>query len=282
MIPPEQLQVFGESLKNAREYLDLVLKPSLTQIGGMLEDTVQHWRLRNKVNLVLKTKKILESKGVTPKQLEPNIVVPLLDEAANTDDPTLSDMFANLMASELDADGAATHPSFAKTLGQLSPLDAKVLEMIDGKDEANWKDRQQKKANKQELGPQGQEYAWGEYSLTMTVRSNLKVTADVAALSIDNLRRLGLIEDFALPERDFAGAIEYDLKVTGYGIRFLLAVKRETYWRKQFEGRFEEFAKKAEATTESDPKPSKAWKEGRRKYPQPRPIQRDKNRNAHD
>jgi hypothetical protein len=250
VIPPDQSGIIAESLRAAREYLDVIVKPPLAQIGGILEDTTQYWRLRNKVNLILKTKRFLQERGITPQQLEPNIVVPLLEEASNTDDPTLADMFANLMASHLEAGHSAVHPSFAKTLGQMSPLDARILDNVDRMDEWKWLDRKERKAK----GEKEQEHVLSPISVESFAREKFNVTAEDAALSFENILRLGLVEIRQSPEMDYPMYPERDVIVSGYGIRFLLATtKKPDYWRKQFEGKREEFAKRTDEW-QADPK----------------------------
>jgi hypothetical protein len=65
-----------EAAKMARDYLDKLVAPALEEGGGIIGDTVAYWRFKNKVNLVLKAKAFLESKGIEPKQLLPKVVAP--------------------------------------------------------------------------------------------------------------------------------------------------------------------------------------------------------------
>ena len=133
----EQSQALAEGTKaalaTAKGYADIILKPPLEQIGGILSDTIGLWRLKNQVNVMLKAKKFLEAKGVSnPTKLQPDIFVPLLEQASYTEDETLSDMFARLLAANADAERSSeVHPSFAKVLGQLSSVDARVLLIMD-------------------------------------------------------------------------------------------------------------------------------------------------------
>jgi hypothetical protein len=122
---PDDMKALGDSLKAAKEYADMILKPSLSELGGLLNETVGFWRLKNRVRLLLKAKKYLEDRGINPTTVLPDVFVPLLDEGGNTEDETLSEMFAPLLAGHLDPETqAGVHPCFAKVLGQMSPLDA--------------------------------------------------------------------------------------------------------------------------------------------------------------
>jgi hypothetical protein len=97
----------------------------------LLADTVGYWRLKNRVNVLLKAKKLLEEKGIDPTKLLPDVFVPLMDEAGNTADETLADMFARLLASHLDpATQDTVHPAFAKILGQLARHDVRKAVVV--------------------------------------------------------------------------------------------------------------------------------------------------------
>src|SRR5688500_16607233 len=128
MTTPEEAQALEKSLEAAKEYADSIVKPSLQELGGMLADTCGWWRLKNRVRLLLKAKRFLKEQGIEPTTMLPDVFVPLLEEAGNTEDETLSDMFARLTAAHLDPKRQdEVHPSYSKVLGQLAPLDGKVL-----------------------------------------------------------------------------------------------------------------------------------------------------------
>ncbi len=125
---PEEIQVVGKALDAAKDYADTVIKGPLSEFGGILSDTIGSWRLKNRVRLMLNTKKWLEDRGVTPTKILPDIFVPLLEDGGNVEDRRLADMFASLLASHLDSDKQETiHPSYTKVLSQLSPLDAQMM-----------------------------------------------------------------------------------------------------------------------------------------------------------
>jgi len=238
----EESATFNKGLEAAKEYADAIVKPSLNQLGGILSDTIGYWRLKNQVNLVLKAKKFLEEQGVESSRILPDIFVPLLEEGGNTEDETLSDMFAHLLASHLNpARQKVVHPSFSKTMGQLSSLDAKILCMVDRKDEYNWKRKFDKG---QPIEDEGQAM-WSEFGLENESRKRFNVTADEANLSVTNLNRLGLCEIVILPDPDFAGMPERDVCVSTYGGRFIAASTRlGASWRHRFEGKREELGRR--------------------------------------
>lgn len=76
-----------------------------------------------------KLKHIPEDKIVEP---EPYVVVPAIQQLSySLDSEELRELYANLLASSINADTKKNvHPSFAEIIKQLSPLDARVVEMI--------------------------------------------------------------------------------------------------------------------------------------------------------
>ena len=139
---PDDLSGLAKSLEAAKDYADIIVKGPLEQIGGLLADSVGFWRLKNRVNVLLKAKEYCEERGVNPEKLLPSVFVPLIDAAGDTDDDSLQEMFAELLATSIDpARQENAHPSFAKAIGQLSPLDAHVMRVIDDKDRRNFEQR---------------------------------------------------------------------------------------------------------------------------------------------
>lgn len=120
----EEIKALEKAADVAKDYADAVVKGPLTELGGILSDTVGIWRLRNRVRLTLKTKKWLEEKGVIPSKVLPDILIPILEDGGNVEDTNLGDMFASLLASHLDPETQEkVHPSYTKVLTQLSALD---------------------------------------------------------------------------------------------------------------------------------------------------------------
>lgn len=124
-----------ESAALVRHYLDKILDAPMTAIGGMLGDKIDYWRFKNKINTILKAKKFLEEKGISPVKILPDIFVPLIEDSANVEKGELQDMFASLLTCHLDpATQMKVHPSYSKLLAQFSPLDAKIIDHLRNKE----------------------------------------------------------------------------------------------------------------------------------------------------
>jgi len=229
MIPiPTDPEAQLEIVKAGRAYADSILLQPLREIGGILADQLGHWKQMNQVRCLAKTRKYMEEKGVNPSKLLPNVFVPLIEEAGNTDDETLSDMFARLLASHLDPSSEhEVHPAFAKVLGQLSPFDSLVLKAVDDSD------RCRAKAKKEPgLGDQLQPVTNDEVVNLVKQLHPKSVTRTRIRLSLTNLERLGLCDDDALwlslaPK----GGRGNGWSTTIFGRRFLSACSEPgTYW----------------------------------------------------
>ena len=246
---PEDINGLAKSVEVAKDYADAIVLPPLQQLGGILSDTVGYWRLKNRVNFLLKIKRYLEEQGVKPTKLLPDVFVPLLDEAGNTEDETLSEMFARLGATHLDAEQAGkAHPSFAKTLGQLSPLDVRILRLIDAKDERNYEGIFERVRLKGKWEPDA---TLSRFQITDEARSMWKVTADQAHLSLMNLERLGLVAERETMQVTVAGTKVRDIHVSNYAMRLQSACSKPgTYWGQTLEGINEWMHDKTKANAE--------------------------------
>lgn len=118
-------KVIEEAAEAAREFLGKVANPALEESGGLIGDTVKFWRFKNQVNILLKAKAFLEAKGLDPKAILPKTLAPLLEAGSLETDPTLQDMWANLLASY--ARGELTIQSYPSLLKELSPMEVRIL-----------------------------------------------------------------------------------------------------------------------------------------------------------
>jgi len=121
-----------EAANTARHYLDEVLLSPLSEYGLFLKEKVSYWRFKNQVTTAIKARAFLEKKGVSVESIRGKVsaeaIVPLLEASSETGDPSLSDMFASLIAGAMSPDSAVLiHPSYGKVLNQLSALDGFII-----------------------------------------------------------------------------------------------------------------------------------------------------------
>ena len=211
---PEEMQALGKAVDVAKDYADSIVKGPLSELGGILSDTVGYWRLKNQVRLILKAKKWLEEKHIPPTKLLPDIFVPLLNDGGNVENETLSEMFASLLACHLDPEKQELiHPSYTNVLSQLSSIDAMV--MLEFRKFTSYKEAW-------ELGLRGGGL------LVPHLAEAVQISVRAAYLSCLNLERLGIVQHlgFRPPDKHpFPDIFKDDMdhqefRITEYGIAF--------------------------------------------------------------
>jgi hypothetical protein len=214
MVDPVHADTAREALAAARSYADSIVIGPLTELSGILTDTIGYWRLRNQVRLMLKAKQWLQAKGVEPTKLLPDVFVPLLQCGGEKEDEALAEMFASLLASHLDPKSQEkVHPSFPRVLSELSSLDAKTLTAF------------RSLASDRVARISGLP---GPGMPTAMVANHLHVTQHVAYLSCLNLARLGLVsllgprppEKHPLPGFLDSSPGHQEFRISEYGIAF--------------------------------------------------------------
>lgn len=170
-------EITSETLTVAKHYLDKVVDSPLKELSGFLGDKVNYWRYKNRINTVLKAKKFLEEKGIEPRRALPETVIPLIESAGDVEDDTVSDMFAGLLASHLTPETyEIVHPSYAKVISQLAPIDAQIL-----------------RAFYNTICGQGKDHK--QVGLTLqNALENSSFSEEVILLSFENLWRLGICD----------------------------------------------------------------------------------------
>lgn len=207
-------KIFEKSLELAKNYADTILKGPLSEFSGILTDTVGYWRLKNQVNLLLKTKKFLQDKGIKQTKVLPDVFVPLLQEGSNIENDSLSNMFASLLAGHIESkEQEYIHPSYSKVLSQLSSIDANILVYFR---------RFVSALEYRELGFKGPKF------IVLDIANELNISERSAYISCLNLERLGIIEhtgyrppeDHPIPNL-FEDSMEHqEFRITEYGIAF--------------------------------------------------------------
>lgn len=195
---PAEDKAIEEAAETARHYLDKILLEPLSEFGLLLKDKVSYWRFKNQVNMVEKARRFLEAKGVETKHIAgkilPESVVPLIEAGSETSDPTLSELFAGLLASSVDpATARTTHPAYAKVLNQLSPLDAVILRSLYDGIQARRRDIDAGNTPEEliEKVPPFRQLGFD----VAGIAEALKRPADEISLSFENIRRLGICDE---------------------------------------------------------------------------------------
>lgn len=165
----------AQALETVRHYLDKIVDAPLKEFGELLADQIKFWRYKNQIKMLQKSKELLEKKGISPRKARPDTVFPLIEAAGDVEDETLSDMFAGLLASHLNPDTYDTvHPSYAKVLSQLAPLDVTILSELH-----------------RFLNMRGKDYSRLGMNLQAMAKA-LGISESIVLVSFQNLWRLGI------------------------------------------------------------------------------------------
>jgi len=211
-----------EAAKTARHYLDEVLLSPLAEYGLFLKDKVSYWRFKNQVTTAIKAHTFLEKKGVSVESIKGKVsaeaIIPLLEASSETGDPSLSDMFASLIAGAMSPDSAPLiHPSYGKILNQLSSLDGFIIHEL-------YKSLQERQ-NDLDKGVEREGYnsnlplhrQFGFYEAKIS--KDLKQPIELVHISFQNLIRLGICDE----GHDFLSRANKVARVslTDYGFEFV-------------------------------------------------------------
>jgi hypothetical protein len=196
---PIEDKAVEELANTTRHYLDQILLAPLSEVGLLARDQISFWRFKNQVKMVGKAQKLIQERKLSPESVKnsvlPEQIVPLIEEGSNAADPELNDMFAKLLASAIDPKTKdLVHPSYAKIVAQLSPLEARIIKTI--YEEITQYEQQHPK------GTQGSRPGVPEgtpvYRVIGAMAENIGKRFDVSSMEVDlsfsNLRRLGICD----------------------------------------------------------------------------------------
>lgn len=115
--------------------------PLAAEVGLMMAEKAREYRMKNMVNVFMKTKKILAEAGLSEKAVPPRIFLPILDASSLEEDESLQNLWAGLLASASEESDALS-PAFVETLKQLIPQQANALndsfELWQSEERAAW------------------------------------------------------------------------------------------------------------------------------------------------
>jgi hypothetical protein len=139
-----QLGGISALARTVAELVEGLLGEPFRVAGGVLFDQLQVWQWRNRIRIMRRSRDLLAetaSTGVAP----PSFLLPLLDAAGTVDEPSLQELWAQLLAAGVRTE-EARHPMYISTLRQLSSDDAKFFEeLVRGVRRIDdWRDRDEK------------------------------------------------------------------------------------------------------------------------------------------
>jgi len=124
----------GEIIKSGAfdKLADIIQKlagPMADEIGLLMADKIKVYRVKNWVNVVKKTERILSDAHLPPNAVPPRLFLPILEASSVENDESLQGLWAGLLATASEKADTLS-PSFIETLKQLTPAEAKTFDEL--------------------------------------------------------------------------------------------------------------------------------------------------------
>lgn len=119
----------SETINKAADLVHRLTGPVCDDIGAMISDSMKPYRAKNLVNTLRKTERILREAGLSANAVPTRLLFPIVEASSIEDDETLQEMWAGLLATASQQTNSVS-PSFIETLKQLTPDDARHLEVV--------------------------------------------------------------------------------------------------------------------------------------------------------
>ncbi|MGD0267370.1 MAG: hypothetical protein ABSD47_20860 [Candidatus Methylomirabilota bacterium] len=147
----EALQAFSDLTKELRQFFLALLGPGAEETGQFLADKIRYLRFKNGLRTFQKAHELLRQVGAQPKPINLKLLVPIMDGCSLEEDDDLTSKWAGLLASA--AAGEQIPPSYAKILSELSPGEARLLNLVD-----DWNETISAVASERQDKPRGHSY----------------------------------------------------------------------------------------------------------------------------
>jgi hypothetical protein len=118
-----------EAMKPFANLLERLFGGVVDQIGGVWSDQMKVRRFERQLKLFRRVQELIEDSGIEPQLVADKIGIPLLMAAPLEDDPGLQELWACLLANAATIRGSV-EPSFVEILKQLSPQEAKLVDLF--------------------------------------------------------------------------------------------------------------------------------------------------------
>lgn len=126
----DEIDSLAEGRKVLAGLIQDVFGPGAKEMGAVIADQVRLYRWKRSVSILERAQKFAKARGVSPKQLPYNFLVPFIEKSSlSEDDDLLTTAWANLLVSA--AGGAdARHRLFTDILSELDVKEASLLRTL--------------------------------------------------------------------------------------------------------------------------------------------------------
>jgi hypothetical protein len=124
----QSLNLPKQVLDKTEELLKTLFGPATKELGELFADKMRYYRVKNQINIFNKTVRLLEQNSLKAKELKLKTLVPLLEQCSLEEDEALQEKWANLLANIATSPESGLESRLVKTLSNLTPLEAKILD----------------------------------------------------------------------------------------------------------------------------------------------------------
>ncbi|NGF75745.1 DUF4393 domain-containing protein [Fluviicola sp. SGL-29] len=180
----------------AKDFLDVIIKPGAQQVGLLVGEKIQSFRIMNQVNILLKVKQYVEKRGISINAIPLKILVPLLEHSSLEEEDELQDLWAKMLTNMLDSDENNQKHIFPYILSQISLDDYKALQELYCDERDYWTTRKDFKTALEKL-----EFGINVIETNEEMRNKIDAIEQTGfyIFEADNLHRLGLIRRLPPP-----------------------------------------------------------------------------------
>jgi len=113
-------------------FLNAIVRPPSEELGQMLRDTVRFHRFKNQLKILQKAELLARQSGRPIKPVDPKLLASVVQHGSSEDIDEMQDKWAALLANAAIDSGrrANLDVSYADILRQITPRDARVLDML--------------------------------------------------------------------------------------------------------------------------------------------------------
>jgi hypothetical protein len=109
-----------------RQFIGKVAGSPASELGEYVADHIRLRRFKSNIRIMEAAERYVAEAGLEPSVIPYKTLVPLLERGSLEDDESMIEKWAALLANAA-ADPAAVLPSYAEILGQLSPVEARIV-----------------------------------------------------------------------------------------------------------------------------------------------------------
>ena len=126
----DTLEIMKSGLADkAADLLHRLAGPMFDEFGAILADKARVYRAKNLVSTIRKTERILREAGLQVNAVPTRLLLPIMEASSVENNEAIQEMWAGLLATA-SQQADVVSPSFIETLKQLTPDEARHLEVI--------------------------------------------------------------------------------------------------------------------------------------------------------